>query len=96
MVARWAFACETKLHRQGVSIEYRWVPIQGNETAVAAARRCEDSAQCARKICHEVEWTSLAHVNRLATETQSRITKEWIQEKIKHSRSYTPKKKWAI
>jgi hypothetical protein len=30
--------------------------------------------------CHAVEWASLAHINRLATETQSRITKEWIQE----------------
>jgi hypothetical protein len=43
-----------------------------------------------------VEWTSLAHINRLATETQSRITKEWIQDKLKNSRSYLPKSKWGI
>jgi hypothetical protein len=45
---------------------------------------------------NQVEWTSLAHVNRLATETQSRITREWIQERLKRSCSYTPKKKWGI
>jgi hypothetical protein len=45
---------------------------------------------------NQVEWTSLAHVNRLATETQSRITREWIQERLKCSCSYTPKKKWGI
>jgi hypothetical protein len=39
---------------------------------------------------------SLAHINRLATETQSRLTKEWIQDKLKDSRSYLPKSKWGI
>jgi hypothetical protein len=42
---------------------------------------------CERAVCTQVEWTSLAHINRLATETQSRITKEWIQDKLKDSRS---------
>jgi hypothetical protein len=38
----------------------------------------------------------LAHINRLATETQSRITKEQIQTKLSKSQSYRPKKKWGI
>jgi hypothetical protein len=38
----------------------------------------------------------LAHVNRLATETQCQITKVWNQEILKRSRSYTPKRKWGI
>jgi hypothetical protein len=38
----------------------------------------------------------LAHINRLATETQSRITKEWIEAKLSTSQSYKPKKKWGI
>jgi hypothetical protein len=86
-LAGWAFKRETELCRRGVSIEYRGVPshigIQGKEAADAAAkraasRRCDDGANCERSICYRVEWTSLAHVNRLAAETQSQITKEWI------------------
>jgi hypothetical protein len=105
MIALRAFSCERFVCRQGVSIEYRWVPshigIPGNEaadTAVkrAASHRCEGSDECARNICHEVEWTSLAHINRLATKSQSRITREWIQNRTKDSRSYAPKKKWGI
>jgi hypothetical protein len=43
-----------------------------------------------------MKWASLAHINRLATETQSRITKEQIQMKLSKSQSYRPKKKWGI
>jgi hypothetical protein len=53
-------------------------------------------AHCERAICAKVEWTPLAHINRHASETQSRITKEWIQDRLKRSRSYTPKTKWGI
>jgi ribonuclease HI len=54
-VTRWSFENEHELHREGVGIEYRWVPshigIPGNEAADAAtkraaAHRCADPAHC--------------------------------------------------
>jgi hypothetical protein len=79
----------------------RKVRIHGNEAADAAAKRaashqCDDSDRCVEHRCQAVKWASLAHINRLATETQSRITKERIQTKLSKSQSYKPKKKWGI
>jgi hypothetical protein len=94
-----------RLRRYGIDIEYRWIPshigIHGNEAADAAAKRaashqCDDSDRCVARRCHAVEWASLAYIHRLATETQSPITKEWIQTKLSKSRSYKPKQKWGI
>jgi hypothetical protein len=62
----------------------------------ATTHRCDDSHRCATRECHDVPWTSLAHVNRQATEAQSWLTKEWIQQRLAASRSYKPKAKWGI
>jgi hypothetical protein len=88
MIARWAFEAEDRPHRCGIAIEDRWIPshigIDGNQEADAAAKRAashryEDRERCTELQCHAIDWASVTHINRLATETQSRITKEWIQ-----------------
>jgi ribonuclease HI len=75
-----AFYAEDQLHCHGIDIEYWWIPshigISGNEAADAAAKRaashqCDDSDRCAEHRCQAVKWASLAHINCLATETQS-------------------------
>jgi ribonuclease HI len=104
-IGRWISREAQELRRQEVSVEFRWLPshigIPGNEAADAAAKhatthRCDNSHRCARRECHDVPWTSLAHVNRQATEAQSRLTKEWIRKQLAASRSYKTKAKWGI
>jgi hypothetical protein len=62
----------------------------------AASHQCDSSNRCTEHRCQAVKWASLAHINHLATETQSRITKEQIQMKLSKRQSYRPKKKWGI
>jgi Icc-related predicted phosphoesterase len=97
-----AFWAEDQLHCHGVNIEYQWIPshigIPGNEAADAVAKRaasyqCDSSDRCTEHRCQAMKWLSLAHINHLTTETQSRITEEQIQMKLSKSQSYRPKKK---
>jgi hypothetical protein len=96
-MTNWIFTAEDRLRNHGIIVEYRWIPshigIPGNEAAdaaatEAAAHQCDDSYRCTERQCHAVRWASLAHVNRLATETQSRINKEWIQAKLADRPAY--------
>jgi ribonuclease HI len=105
LLAQRTFFVEKALQRHGIMIEYRWLPshigIPSNEAADAAAKRaashwCDDSEDCQKRNCHAIRWASLAHINRQATETQSRLTQEWIQKQLSGSRSCKPKKKWGI
>jgi hypothetical protein len=62
----------------------------------AASYQCDSSDRYAEHRCQAVKWASLAHINRLATKTQSRIMEEQIQMKLSKSQLYRPKKKWGI
>jgi hypothetical protein len=68
------------------------IGIRGNEVADQAAKQAADSPtdECGKA------WTSLAHLHRIATETQSRLTEEFIQKKLAGSRRYVPRKKWGL
>jgi hypothetical protein len=105
LLAQRTFFVEKALQCRGITIEYWWLPshigIPGNEAADAAAKRaashrCDDSEDCRERNCHAIEWASLAHINRRATKTQSRLTQEWIQKQLSGSWSCKPKKKWGI
>ncbi|KAI5813529.1 hypothetical protein BZA77DRAFT_373516 [Pyronema omphalodes] len=90
-----------------ISVEFHWVPghcgITENEAADAAAKlgtrhRCTalplmrcDAPECL--VPHEV---SLAHLNRIATETRRDITKRWISQRAKDGRSFRPRKTWGL
>jgi hypothetical protein len=52
--------------------------------------------RCDAATCHTPPWASLAHVSRLATETQSHTTTAWIAQRLADSKSYKPKAKWGI
>jgi hypothetical protein len=103
MMIIWVFGWEKELKGLRVDIEYQWVlshiGIPGNEAADAAPKRAainprdhvDDRLQLPSGWL--AEWSFSTHLNRQATETQSRIATEWTHQLMKTSQSYPPKKR---
>ena len=90
-IIRWS----ESIANRGNKLRLQWVPghaeIEGNEVAdrmakAAAAGECHGDSESRRLLSR----TSMAYLKRQATEANSRGTKEWIEERTKQRRSYTP------
>ena len=99
MLSRVSWRLEKLLDRN-IEIEYRWVPghagNRGNEAADKFAKKGAYYTWPRKKTRKFRKQASLTHINRKVTERCSKVTREWIDDKLQDNNAYQFRRKMGM